>query len=68
MIGKIKWYNFDMDIGFIVDVDNLLTGFFRRSDVLNNSILQDGQNVEFELTIDTNCIDKLKAVNIRPLE
>jgi len=61
--GKVKWFNRERRYGFITQEDGREI-FFHQNDVLNKMVLEEGQEVEFEVARGPK---GPYAVNVRPI-
>jgi CspA family cold shock protein len=61
--GKVKWFNRERRYGFITQEDGREI-FFHQNDVVNKMVLEEGQEVEFEVARGPK---GPYAVNVRPV-
>jgi CspA family cold shock protein len=61
--GKVKWFNRERRYGFITQEDGRDI-FFHQNDVVNKMVLEEGQEVEFEVARGPK---GPYAVNVRPV-
>jgi CspA family cold shock protein len=61
--GKVKWFNRERRYGFITQEDGKDI-FFHQNDVVNKMVLEEGQEVEFEVARGPK---GPYAVNVRPV-
>jgi CspA family cold shock protein len=61
--GKVKWFNRERRYGFITQEDRKEI-FFHQNEVVNKMVLEEGQEVEFEVTRGPK---GPYAVNVRPI-
>jgi CspA family cold shock protein len=61
--GKVKWFNRERRYGFITQEDGREI-FFHQNDVLNKMVLEEGQEVEFEVARGPK---GPYAINVRPV-
>lgn len=61
--GKVKWFNRERRYGFITQEDGREI-FFHQNEVVNKMVLEEGQEVEFEVARGPK---GPYAVNVRPV-
>jgi CspA family cold shock protein len=61
--GKVKWFNRERRYGFITQEDGKEI-FFHQNEVVNKMVLEEGQEVEFEVARGPK---GPYAVNVRPI-
>jgi CspA family cold shock protein len=61
--GKVKWFNRERRYGFITQEDGREI-FFHQNEVVNKMVLEEGQEVEFEVARGPK---GPYAVNVRPI-
>jgi len=61
--GKVKWFSRERRYGFITQEDGKDI-FFHQNEVVNKIVLEEGQEVEFEVARDPKAS---YAVNVRPV-
>jgi len=61
--GKVKWFNRERRYGFITQEDGRDI-FFHQNDVVNKMVLEEGQEVEFEVARGPK---GPYAINVRPV-
>jgi CspA family cold shock protein len=61
--GKVKWFNRERRYGFIIQEDGREI-FFHQNDVVNKMVLEEGQEVEFNVARGPK---GPYAINVRPV-